>query len=165
MKHDSEQHTLEHACECKVRQVQPVGGYTMGYFKLKKPFDNANMITVCTVMPRARVRNGVRSLRARLVAAGGEPRRAVARGAPHRRPCEKNRGSVQGAFPRSSGYFTTLPHNNIPLWRCDMRCSWCDELRRHHSSGTGFQARQATAPRYYCASSMMGTTKQEIDAR
>ena len=30
--------------------VAPNGGYTMGYFKLKKPFDNANMIAVCTVM-------------------------------------------------------------------------------------------------------------------
>ena len=43
-------------CNCKVvskddaTHVQPVGGYTMGYFKLKEPLDNANMIAVCTVM-------------------------------------------------------------------------------------------------------------------
>ena len=33
-----------------VPDVQPVGGYTMGYFKLKEPLDNANMVAVCTVM-------------------------------------------------------------------------------------------------------------------
>ena len=73
--------------------------------------------------------------------------------------------AVCRALGHISEYPTMLPRNNTPRWRCSMRSPWCGEPHRHHPSGTGFQARGATALRFHCASSILGTTKQELDAR